>query len=71
MPHITIDYTANLGSMLDIEAMVVALHDAAVSSTYFPVGGCRTLARSSAAFRVGDGAPKRIRIHQCPDPART
>ncbi|SRR6266576_2397695 len=29
MPHITIDYTANLSSMLDIDAMVAALHDAA------------------------------------------
>jgi len=63
MPHITIDYTANLSSMLDVEAMVAALHDAAVSSAYFPVGGCRTLARSSTPFRVGDSAPENAFVY--------
>ena len=57
MPHIVIEHTANLCGQNIIDQLVDVLHEAAVSSKYFPIGGCRTLARSIDVFRVGDASP--------------
>lgn len=56
MPHITIEYTTSLSDVLDAEKLVQTLHDAAIATGVFPVGGIRTFARASVASRVGDGA---------------
>ena len=57
MPHILIDYTANLQALVDERELVDTLHRAAVQSGIFPVWGIRTFARPVPHCRVGNGDP--------------
>lgn len=55
MPHIQIDYTANLEEAVSSGRLVDAVHQAAVSSGIFPVWGIRTFARAQSQYRIGNG----------------
>lgn len=55
MPHIQIDYTANLADAVIGGRLVDRVHQAAVDSGIFPVWGIRTLARALNDYRVGNG----------------
>lgn len=55
MPHIQIDYTANLESTVIEQRLVETVHQAAVDSGIFPVWGIRTFARALTHYRVGNG----------------
>ncbi len=57
MPHIQIDYTANLTEAVEAGRLIDAVHQAAIDSGIFPVWGIRTIARPVAQYRVGNGAP--------------
>lgn len=57
MPHITIDYTANLREDLAACGLVDALHQAAIDIGAFPLWGIRTLAQPVEDFRVAGGQP--------------
>jgi len=57
MPHILIDYTANLQALIDERELVDTVHKAAVQSGIFPVWGIRTFARAISLYRVGNGDP--------------
>jgi len=57
MPHIQIDYSANLESQVLGQSLVDAVHQAAVDSGIFPVWGIRTFARAVTLYRIGNGAP--------------
>lgn len=53
MPHIAIDYTANLADDLAPLALAQKLHDAARTLGVFPLNGLRTFARVVEEFQVG------------------
>ena len=55
MPHIVIEYSANLESDIDIPALVVALHETAVEIPDLPVGGLRTRTARRDQYRIADG----------------
>ncbi|MFC5522141.1 5-carboxymethyl-2-hydroxymuconate Delta-isomerase [Polaromonas jejuensis] len=55
MPHIQIEYTANLEGAVVGGGLVEAIHQAAVDSGIFPVWGIRTVARAVSHYRVGNG----------------
>lgn len=55
MPHIQIDYTANLEDVVTGGRLVELIHQAAVDSGIFPVWGIRTFARSVHQYWVGNG----------------
>ena len=57
MPHIQIDYTANLEADIQERKLVETLHQAAVESGIFPVWGIRTIAQPVLHYRMGNGAP--------------
>jgi 5-carboxymethyl-2-hydroxymuconate isomerase len=57
MPHITIDYTANLGEDVAECGLVDALHQAAIGTGSFPLWGIRTLAQPMQDYRVAGGQP--------------
>lgn len=57
MPHITVEYSANLEADLDPAALVAALHAAALATGVFPIGGLRTRAARREIFLVADGDP--------------
>lgn len=57
MPHIVVEYSANLEAQVDPRALVQALHDAALKTGVFPLGGLRTRAERRDIFMVADGDP--------------
>lgn len=57
MPHLIIEYSANLDDDLDIEALAVAMHDTAVGQDALPIGGIRTRVARRDVYRIADGHP--------------
>lgn len=57
MPHITIDYSANLSDELEVQQLVDAVHQAAIDSGVFPIGGVRTRAEKREYYAVADSEP--------------
>lgn len=58
MPHITLQYSANLEDRIDIAALCVALRDAAVDSGVFPPAGIRVRAFAATHVVIADGDPR-------------
>ena len=63
MPHLTIEYSANLGDELDIQALVDRIHETALETGIFPLGGVRTRAEARAYYRIANGDPAAGYIH--------
>jgi 5-carboxymethyl-2-hydroxymuconate isomerase len=55
MPHITVEYSANLEPELDIRRLVDATHETVARSGLFELGGIRTRAEKRDHYRVADG----------------
>ncbi|WP_299614901.1 5-carboxymethyl-2-hydroxymuconate isomerase [uncultured Tateyamaria sp.] len=58
MPHIVLDYSANLDDMLDMRALCAALKDAAAATGVFPAAGIRVRAHAAHHSVVADGDPQ-------------
>lgn len=63
MPHLIVEYSANLDRGLDIPALVTALHEAALETGVFPIGGIRTRAERREVYRIADGHADNTFIH--------
>ena len=63
MPHLIIEYSANLEPELDVSALVRTVHDAAIASGVFPLGGIRTRAQRRDVYCVADGDPANRLLH--------
>ena len=82
MPHVTIQYTANLDPEARIDVLCVTLAEVILAQRdgegqrLFPIGGTRVLAYPAQVFAVADGAPDRafvylnVRIAPGREPAR-
>jgi 5-carboxymethyl-2-hydroxymuconate isomerase len=57
MPHIQIDYSANLDARLDIPALCVVVRDAAVATGVLPLAGIRVRAIRVDHVVIADGNP--------------
>ncbi|HDH03286.1 MAG TPA: 5-carboxymethyl-2-hydroxymuconate Delta-isomerase [Actinobacteria bacterium] len=57
MPHLVLEYSANLESEVDIAKLVSALHEAAMTSGVFKPGAVRTRAVSREIYMIADGHP--------------
>ena len=57
MPHIIVEYSANLEADVAPQALVDALHHAALATGVFPLGGLRTRAERRDVYRIADGDP--------------
>lgn len=57
MPHIILEYSANLDDALDMHGLCVALKDTAAATGVFPPAGIRVRAFQAAHVVVADGAP--------------
>ena len=55
MPHLTIEYSANLEAHADIQAFCVAMRDAMASTGIFPLGGIRVRAFPCQIYVIADG----------------
>ncbi len=57
MPHLQIDYSANLEERLDIAGLCRALRDAAVGTGVLPLAGLRVRATAASHYVIADGKP--------------
>jgi 5-carboxymethyl-2-hydroxymuconate isomerase len=57
MPHIQIDYSANLEHRLDVSGLCLALRDAAVATGILPIAGIRVRATACDHTVIADGNP--------------
>lgn len=55
MPHLTIEYSANVGDHHDIDALVAAVHAAALGHGLPALDALRTRAAARHHYRIADG----------------
>jgi 5-carboxymethyl-2-hydroxymuconate isomerase len=57
MPHFTIEYSANIDALVDMDEVVEVVRVAAVETGIFPLGGIRVRAIKCEHFAIADGNP--------------
>jgi 5-carboxymethyl-2-hydroxymuconate isomerase len=57
LPHIVIEYSANLDPRIDPRELVRKTHEAALATGVFEVGGLRTRCARRDIYRIADGHP--------------
>ena len=57
MPHIVIEYSANLETRIDLRELVRRTHEAALATGVFETGGLRTRCSRRDIYRIADGHP--------------
>ena len=57
MPHIIIEYSANLAELTDIDALVATVHAAALDDGLPALDALRTRAVAREHYRIADGDP--------------
>ena len=63
MAHIVIEYSANLRGQFDLDSFLKAVHEAALATGVFPVGGIRTRAYEAQHYVIADGNPENAFVH--------
>lgn len=63
MPHITIEYSANVEKDVDVRGLVHAIHQAAIESGVFELAAIRTRASRRDVYEIADGDPGNAFIH--------
>lgn len=63
MPHIVIEYSANLAQRASLERLIERLHETAIATGVFPRGGARTRAIRCDDYRIADGASDNAFVH--------
>lgn len=63
MAHIIVEHSDNLRGRLDVPQLVQALHQAALGTGIFPIGGLRTRAYATSAYCIADGHPENAFVH--------
>lgn len=65
MPHLRVEYSANLQDSIDIPGLLSSLHKAAIATGVFPAGGTRTRALRIEEYCIADGHPDNGFVHVC------
>ena len=63
MPHIVVEYSANIRERIALDRLLERLHETAIGTGVFPLGGTRTRAAERAAYRIADGHPDNGFVH--------
>jgi 5-carboxymethyl-2-hydroxymuconate isomerase len=63
MPHITIECSANVREIVDLDELVRRVHATALETGVFSVGGLRTRVAERAIYRIADGDPANAFVH--------
>jgi 5-carboxymethyl-2-hydroxymuconate isomerase len=63
MAHILIEHSSNLRGRLDLPRLVRAVHQAALATGIFPIGGIRTRAYETQSYCIADGHPDNAFVH--------
>ena len=56
MPHLTIEFSANIQDQVDVAAFCAIMRDAMVETGIFPLGGIRVRAFPCETYVIADGA---------------
>ena len=57
MPHLIIEHSSNVADLVDIDALVVAVHDAALATGIAPLDALRTRAAERRHYAIADRHP--------------
>ena len=63
MPHLIIEYSANIEDQIALDALLDKLHASALGTGVFPLGGLRVRAHRADAYRIADKAPDNGFVH--------
>lgn len=63
MPHLIVEYSANIEQRIALDALLDKLHACALATGVFPVGGLRVRAYRADAYRIADLAPDNAFVH--------
>jgi 5-carboxymethyl-2-hydroxymuconate isomerase len=63
MPHLILEYSANLDEAVDLRRLVKTLHAAALKTGVFPLGGIRVRVARRDVYLIADGHPENAFIH--------
>jgi 5-carboxymethyl-2-hydroxymuconate isomerase len=63
LPHILIEYSANIRDRVDFPQFLAVLRGAAIETGVFPVGGIRIRAYEAAHYLIADGHPDNAFVH--------
>ena len=58
MPHLTVEYSANLAERSDLDALCLSLHATMMASGLFELGAVRVRARACPHYAVADLLPE-------------
>jgi 5-carboxymethyl-2-hydroxymuconate isomerase len=63
MPHVLIEYSANLRGQVDFPRFLAVVEDSALTTGVFPIGGIRVRAYEADHYRIADAHPDNAFIH--------
>jgi 5-carboxymethyl-2-hydroxymuconate isomerase len=63
VPHLVIEYSANIEDALNLDALLDRLHASAIATGMFPVGGIRVRAYRAEHYRIADCDPANAFVH--------
>lgn len=63
MPHFVLEYSANLDDDLDLGGLFAALHETAMNTGVFALGGVRFRAHRCEHYLIADGDPDNAFVH--------
>ena len=63
MPHLIIEYSANIEDRIALDALLDKLHACALETGVFPLGGLRVRAHRADAYRIADKSPDNGFVH--------
>jgi 5-carboxymethyl-2-hydroxymuconate isomerase len=63
LPHLVIEYSANIEERIALGELLDKLHACALTTGVFPLGGLRVRAYRADAYRIADKAPDNGFVH--------
>ena len=63
MPHLVIEYSANIEHRIALGELLDKLHAVALTTGVFPIGGLRVRAYRAESYRIADKAPDNGFVH--------
>jgi 5-carboxymethyl-2-hydroxymuconate isomerase len=63
LPHLIIEYSANIEDAIEIDSLLDKLHARALETGVFPLGGLRVRAHRADRYRIADKSPDNGFVH--------
>ena len=63
LPHLIVEYSANIEDQIALDALLDKLHTCAIGTGVFPIGGLRVRAHRADAYRIADKSPDNGFVH--------